>query len=713
MFSFLFKGTLLEGSFAKDLPNSPKSRMKKRYYIEKSYNVIKSYDLNTEEEIAVSEGVTQRLKRKYTHDGEAPPPRKVICRGRKAVPLLTKKLVWDFWHEMSTETSDTFRPAKLRCTLKPKIQTDLDYHSAITIISQRNKSFFQSMWRINQETIAKLHQNFLKDHPMNFICYGNFFNLRPFYTRSITTRDVEVCCCKMHLHARRSIDALLNCLKLHYLTPTQFNDYYTFLTYLTMNCASDNYTHISWECTPSKVSMCDHVKEQWKNFVEEVSLFLDIEDETDTTTVKLENFQPVIVKNKVGEEKKHLKQVTTDANINFLITFLEKVIPEIIHHRNELQHYRSVISKFRDLFDPIWIDLDFSENLTVPMKEQPQSLYWSQQVVTVHSGITKTKNGKTYHPYLSDSRKHDAVFVKITIERMFAGVTIIIHDIIIIESDNCSCQYKCGLHFYHLQQLANEHNIIIIRVYGVPSHGKGEVDHVGGTAKVTAKRLAACGKVFLNAQDIADCLNEKYSEYTSPSYDIDVITEEELEVERRDANSTEVATVDGSSALRTLVFKPDSTTFRGSKQLCICESCKVEYGSCHRFRDYELKVRKLKAPHTRSKDVSYEVEDENISIGWDFLETGSVVAVAPDQGSEDSAWFVKITENDCVAGQNERDECGNVIAEHQRCLKGHFLERMHCTNKNTLFKIGKLTFFYRETIFYPFVGTEVCKKRCK
>lgn len=67
---------------------------------------------------------------------------------------------------------------------------------------------------------------------------------------------------------------------------------------------------------------------------------------------------------------------------------------------------------------------------------------------------------------------------------------------IIIESDNCSAQYKSTQHFFHLQSLADEQSKIVIRLYGIAGHGKGEVDHVGGVAKVAVRKEIA-GKNIL------------------------------------------------------------------------------------------------------------------------------------------------------------------------------------------------------------------------
>ena len=62
-----------------------------------------------------------------------------------------------------------------------------------------------------------------------------------------------------------------------------------------------------------------------------------------------------------------------------IIDFVKKMLPnpKIIHHRNQLKHYRTIIHKFNDIHDSVLIDIDFSENLKVPVKFEIQSLDWS------------------------------------------------------------------------------------------------------------------------------------------------------------------------------------------------------------------------------------------------------------------------------------------------------------------------------------------------
>ena len=49
----------------------------------------------------------------------------------------------------------------------------------------------------------------------------------------------------------------------------------------------------------------------------------------------------------------------------------------------------------------------------------------------------------------------------------------------VIESDNCTSQYKSAQYFHGLQQISTKYNRMLVRVFGIAGHGKGEIDHVG------------------------------------------------------------------------------------------------------------------------------------------------------------------------------------------------------------------------------------------
>ena len=109
-----------------------------------------------------------------------------------------------------------------------------------------------------------------------------------------------------------------------------------------------------------------------------------------TTTVKMQLFENVEVLAKNGEKKKRLKAVETNATLTFIANFISNILAKIVHHRDQLKHYRNTITIFKESFDALFVDIDFSENLPLPVKFKPQSLHWSHEQVTVHSGIPRS-----------------------------------------------------------------------------------------------------------------------------------------------------------------------------------------------------------------------------------------------------------------------------------------------------------------------------------
>ena len=140
-------------------------------------------------------------------------------------------------------------------------------------------------------------------------------------------------------------------------------------------------------------------------------------------------------------------------NSTFTIKFIENLLPKVVHHQNHLQQFRNVYLPLLSLFDSICINDDFSENLSLLIKYNPQSLHWAQKQVSAHSGVLKMKGGKGYHPHFSSVKVHDQVFVNKVLKKMI-GCTQQLNNVeaIIIESDNCSNQGKSAQHFYHLQE---------------------------------------------------------------------------------------------------------------------------------------------------------------------------------------------------------------------------------------------------------------------
>ena len=81
----------------------------------------------------------------------------------------------------------------------------------------------------------ELYIKFINENPDNRIGYGIFVALKPFYVRPVQKCDIEMCCCKKHLHARWALKSLLECTKKQKIT-VPFSDYNYFFEYLYTDC---------------------------------------------------------------------------------------------------------------------------------------------------------------------------------------------------------------------------------------------------------------------------------------------------------------------------------------------------------------------------------------------------------------------------------------------------------------------------------------------
>ena len=513
------------------------------------------------------------------------------------VPYITRLCVWQFWHRVTDESTITTSLGRLRVTDKPGVQEDLEFASSVEGLLTRNKPFYRSLWKTYTVPLLELYRKYCVENEEQKVSIGKFIGLRPFYVRSVTLKDMEMCCCKLHLHMRWSVNALIKIAsKLEIDLP--FNNYTSFFQLLYSDCEELDNTYISWSCTPNMKSIC---KEIATNF-ETTLLLLDGSDPN--VTVPFTHFikklvtdadgKPVL--NKKEKPVKRLIPLKEQVNAKYLIQFLKDILPGAVHHRNMLRLYRNLKHRFIENLQCVYIDIDFSENLTIGIKWEPQSCHWCKVQVTIHSGLVIINGVKVYHPYVSNDRVHDQAFVKLVLKEIFSTLDISEGVPVVIDSDNCTKQYKSAQHFDDLQSFANELMCDIIRMYGIAGHGKGEVDHVGGIAKVAVRREIAGGAVFQKSGEITCFLEEKFGKKECPNYHIREIAEDSLDEARDEANRNIYKTVDGSSEFHVCIFSPNKTEFKASPRMCMCEKCIVQYGSCELFMSYELQVVRFLCP---------------------------------------------------------------------------------------------------------------------
>ena len=131
--------------------------------------------------------------------------------GWKTIPREIWRRMWQFWHTNSMVSTLISKLAKWRVSNREKMQNGLDFVSTVSVIQQRNRNVFLSQWFIINVTIKELFLKYIKSNPEVPVSLGTFLALKPFYVCSATTKDIEMCCCKKHLHAHWSIQALIQC----------------------------------------------------------------------------------------------------------------------------------------------------------------------------------------------------------------------------------------------------------------------------------------------------------------------------------------------------------------------------------------------------------------------------------------------------------------------------------------------------------------------
>ena len=153
---------------------------------------------------------------------------------------------------------------------------------------------------------------------------------------------------------------------------------------------------------------------------------------------------------------------------------------------------------------------------------------------------------------MSEDKTHDNVFVDKALTQMVNDAPR--KNMILINSDNCSNQYKC---VQHLQNLADENDATIIRIWSIAGHGKGEVGHVGGLSKVTIRRVIAGGQLIKKIDEMVDYLESKFSDKTYPRYVFRDISPKILEDKRMEDHMKKYSCLQQSN--RNSLFPQTST----------------------------------------------------------------------------------------------------------------------------------------------------------
>ena len=187
----------------------------------------------------------------------------------------------------------------------------------------------------------------------------------------------------------------------------------------------------------------------------------------------------------------------------------------------------------------------------------------------------------------------------------------------------------------------------------------------------------------------------------SQNYVFKEIADRELDIQQAAAGHFRYPTIEGSSKFHAMVFTLNSTTFKASNILCMCDQCEGEYGSCVNFPECQLFAQPLNKGYLRSTNQDEIDDDDEVDVNAnDFIYPGSVVVVPAEERSDDTVYFVKVSGT--ARQEVSTDDNGNEIPPNVNYFTGNFLERAYYNKNNQVFRVSeKNTFFYKENAVYP------------
>ena len=178
--------------------------------------------------------------------------------------------------------------------------------------------------------------------------------------------------------------------------------------------------------------------------------------------------------------------------INIIDYVIKKLSKFMIHSNQTARDYLLWEQWLNHMSESTVITVDFSENLSLPLNKEPQSLYWARTQVSIHCGVGISNNdSKVYFGHLSEDLKHDQSFILTSLQKMINHFPTTSR--YFVRSDNAS-NYKSAEAFDDMQNLSNENGIMLIIIFGVSGHGKSAVDSCGGHLKTACRQAIAMGE---------------------------------------------------------------------------------------------------------------------------------------------------------------------------------------------------------------------------
>lgn len=148
-------------------------------------------------------------------------------------------------------------------------------------------------------------------------------------------------------------------------------------------------------------------------------------------------------------------------------------------HMKKLQQYTAEV-KARVEVEQLCFMLhcDFAENWSVILPQEVQGYHWSNDQISIFTGVTYFQNKTTSVAVISDDRGHDSAHALLAIRKIQQQLQSQPEKIIII-SDGAPIHFKNRYQLFEVSKSL----VPMEWVYSATGHGKGPCDGVGGLLK--------------------------------------------------------------------------------------------------------------------------------------------------------------------------------------------------------------------------------------
>ena len=117
-----------------------------------------------------------------------------------------------------------------------------------------------------------------------------------------------------------------------------------------------------------------------------------------------------------------------------------------------------------------------------------------------------------------------------------------------------------------------------------------------------------------------------------------------------------------------------------------CELCISDYGSCSLFEEFQLSVQSLNKVSLRDNFLPEDISNYE-GFAEDFILPDTFCAIAADNNSPDTVWFIQIIKED-EAVSEVMDDFGHMVAEGMKFFRGFYLEQNKPVKNGVLYHLN-------------------------